>query len=139
MCIIIDSNKWTDFSNQTDDMKPVHKWLEKHGKLVYSDDPTIKKELRESQNKTLIEYLRAGKAVFISSEKVSTKVEEIQKSKYQLKSNDIHILGLAKASNVKVLCTKDKKLHHDFKKVIIKGSIYQDKDHQHLLTPDLCI
>ena len=35
MCMILDSNRWIDFSNQKEDMKPIHKWLEKqNGKLV---------------------------------------------------------------------------------------------------------
>ena len=137
MCMILDSNRWIDFSNQKEDMKPIHKWLEKqNGKLVYSNYEPIQKELNYLNN-NLKAYYAAGQALFIPSEEVEKKVEEI-KNKYQPKSNDIHILGLAKASNAKVLCTKDKKLHQDFKN-IIKGRIYQNKNHQHLLTSDLCV
>ena len=138
MCMILDSNRWIDFSNQKEDMKPIRKWLEKqNGKLVYSNYEPIQKELNYLKNNNLKAYYEAGKALFIPNEEVEKKVEEI-KNKYQLRSNDIHILGLAKASNAKVLCTKDRKLHQDFKD-IIRGKIYQNKKHQHLLTPDLCV
>ena len=138
MCMILDSNRWADFLNQKEDMKPIHKWLEKqNGKLVYSNYEPIQKELNRLPNNNLKIYYEAGKALFIPSEEVGKKVEEI-KNKYQLKSDDIHILGLAKASNAKVLCTKDQSLHKDFKN-IIKGRIYQNKGHQHLLTPDICV
>ena len=138
MCIVLDSNRWGDFVNQKEDMKPIHKWLEKqNGKLVYSDYEPIQRELNRLPNNNLREYYRAGKALFISGKKVKEKVREI-KNKYQLKSDDSHILGLAKAANAKVLCTKDKSLHQDFKN-IIRGKIYQNKNHQHLLTPGLCV
>ena len=64
-------------------------------------------------NNNLKVYYDAGKALLIPSEEVGKEVEEI-KNKYQLKSDDIHILGLAKASNAKVLCTKDKKITSRF-------------------------
>ena len=138
MCMILDANMWADFSNQEEDMEPIHKWLEKqNGKLVYSNYAPIQKELNRLNN-NLEELYRAGRALFIPGEKVDKKVEAIENSKYQLKSNDIHILGLVKASNAKVLCSKDKKLHKDFKS-IIGGSVYQKKGHKHLLTSDICV
>ena len=137
MCIILDANRWGDFSNQKEDMKPIHKWLEKqNGKLVYSDHSKIQQELNQLQKNNLVEYRRAGKALLVPGKQVEEKVKEIKKE-HELKSDDSHILGLAKASHATVLCTKDKKLHQDFKH-IIKGKIYQNKKHQHLLTPDLC-
>ena len=132
---------WGDFLSQKEDLRPIHRWLEEqNGKLVYSNYEPIRREFNGRPNNNLKEYHRAGRALLISSKEVEKKVKEIIKNKYQLKSKkkDIHILGLAKASNVKVLCSRDKGLHQDFKS-IIRGSIYQNKKHQHLLTPDLCL
>ena len=135
MCIIVDSNQWGDFLKYKEDMKPIHQWLEnQNGKLVYSNHETFKREINQ---KTFIEYSRAGKTKFFSSEKVNSEIEKIQ-NQYTLKSNDMHILGLAKASNTKVLCTHDKKLHEDFKNVI-HGRVYQNESHRHLLTKDICL
>ena len=132
MCMVLDASKLGDFLNKKKDMKPIHKWLEqKSGKLVYSNQEKVQKELRQLQ-----EYYRAGKALFIPKEKVEKEIIEIKK-KHVVKSNDSHMIGLAKASNAKVLCANDKKLCKDFKN-IIGGDIYQAGNYKHVLTTDLC-
>ena len=138
--MILDANQWNNFLNSKDkDMEPVHKWLEnKNGKLVYSTHKKIKEELDNvpKMKNRLNTYRQAGKAQLIDPKKVEEKINDIKRS-YELKSNDPHILGLAKASDTKILCSNDKKLHEDFKK-IINGNIYQNKSHQHLLNLDIC-
>ena len=137
MCMILDINMWPDFFNKKKNMQPVHKWLEKqNGKLVYSDHKLFQKELTQNQKTILEKYYQSGKARFISETQVEQTIAILQKNN-QFQSNDIHILGLAKADQVKVLCTKDKNLHADFKN-ILGGSIYQNAKHQHLLTKDTC-
>ena len=138
MCMILDNDTWGDFLKQKPDMQPIHKWLEqKNGKLIYSNHQGFQ-ELSEKYQQSLRDYHRAGKAHRVSGEEVEKEIREIKKKHDIEKSNDSHILGLAKASNVTVLCTKDKLLHKYFKK-IIGGSIYQNKNHQRLLTSDLCV
>ncbi len=118
-------------------MQPVHKWLKKkNGKLVYSDHESFQKELTQNQRKILERYYQSGNARFVPKKQVERIITDLRKNN-KLKSNDIHILGLAKAEQVKVLCTKDKNLHYDFK-YILGGSIYQNTRHQHLLTQDTC-
>jgi len=138
MCMILDNNTWGDFLKKKLDMQPIHNWLEqKSGKLVYSNHRGFQ-ELSKKYQRHLKEYSRAGKAHLVSLEKVEKAIKEIKKKHDIKKSNDPHILGLAKASNVTVLCTKDRILHNYFKN-IIGGNIYQNKNHKHLLTPDLCV
>ena len=108
---------------------------EQNGKLIYSDHERFK-ELSAIYLRSLQDYKRAGKARFASKEKVEREIKNIKKS-HDLISNDIHILGLAKAENIKILCSKDQSLHKDFKN-IIKGHVYQTQAHKHLLTNDLC-
>ena len=105
--------------------------------MVYSNHEGFQ-ELSTKYQQSLKEYRRAGKAHLVSSEKVEKEIREIKKEHNIEKSDDPHILGLAKASNVTVLCTKDRLLHKYFKK-IIGGNIYQNRSHQRLLTSDLCI
>ena len=136
MCLILDNNQWGDFLNKKPDMQPIHNWLDKqNGKLVYSNHQGFK-ELSPKYKKSLKGYKTAGKARLVPTEKVEEEVKKIKRS-HQIQSNDTHILGLAKAENIKVLCSKDKKLHDDFKN-IIDGHVYQTKDHKHLLVRDLC-
>ena len=80
--------------------------------------------------------MSAGKAKLFPSIKVEKAIEKIQKN-YTLKSDDPHILGLAKAANVKTLSSADRDLHKDFK-TIIGGDIYQTENHKGLLKADLC-
>ena len=138
MCMILDNDTWGDFLAQKPDMQPIHDWLkQKNGKLVYSNHQGFQ-ELSKKYQKSLSEYSRAGQAHLVPGEEVEKEIKEIEKEHNIKKSNDRHILGLAKAFNIKVLCTKDKRLHQKFK-AIIGGRIYQNKNHQHLLTADLCV
>jgi len=138
MCMILDNNTWGDFLKQNSDMQPIHNWLEqKNGKLIYSNHQGFQ-ELSKKYQRRLKEYRRAGKAHLVSLEKVEKAIKEIKKNHNIERSNDPHILGLAKASNVTVLCTKDRTLHKYFKNTI-GGNIYQNKNHKRLLTPDFCV
>lgn len=52
MCIILDTNAFSDYVNEKPYMQPVRRWLEggkgvrPKGKLVYSPTPVIEKEIR---------------------------------------------------------------------------------------------
>ncbi len=120
-------------------MLPVHKWMEKrNGKLIYSDHEPLQRELTQRQKKALERYNQSGKARFFPKEQVERTIISLRKNKdNRFKSNDIHILGLAKTAKAKILCSKDTDLHHDFKQ-ILNGNIYQNKKHEHLLTRDAC-
>ena len=141
--MILDAHKWADFFKNTEDMKPVHRWINKSGKIVYSNHQKIESEIKKSTGKKAMRYLeekrRAGKAKFISKEAVMTAKKDIEK--LTRKSNDIHILALARASKTKLLCSKDGGLHVDFTNkniIIVKGKVYQNKTHKHLLKLDAC-
>jgi hypothetical protein len=51
-------------------------------------------------------------------------------------SDDPHIIALARVSDVRLLCSRDRDLHQDFKdpKVLQpRGSVYQNRSHRHLI------
>lgn len=136
MCIIIDANevkKLLDVNN--DDMEQVRIWLSKSGKIVYSisGNSRQERELYRYFPHRFLEYSRANKLIRVNHSDVEEEIKNLPK----LKSNDPHIVALARLKNVKVLVSGDKKLHNDFKK-IAGGGVYQRKKHKHLLTPDLC-
>ncbi len=140
--MILDTNQWGNFLKSTEDMKPVHKWLNtktKGGKLVFSNHEPMEKELRKHREmqKYLFTMHGAGRAKRVPEEKVAQAMKEIQQSNNRLKSNDLHLLALAEAGDVKLLCSRDKKLHQDFKN-ILNGQVYQDASHSHLLQKDIC-
>ena len=141
MCMILDGNSCGDFVKYDDDMKPIHKWINQHdGQLIFSNQEKIQEEF--CSNSKMRQYLtervrRSSKKVkFINKDKVEQAMKKI-KNRYTLKSDDLHILGLAWASGSKLLCSRDQDLHNDFKK-IIGGSIYQNKKHKGLLKRNTC-
>ena len=136
MCLIIDVNKIDELLDaDNEDMEPVRAWLSKSGKIVYSisGNSSEERELYRSFPHKFREYSRANKLIRVNHNDVKNEIKNLPK----LKSNDPHIVALARLKNVKVLVSGDKKLHKDFKK-IAGGGVYQKKEHKHLLTPDLC-
>lgn len=140
MCIILDTNLYTDYVRKSPDMKPVRRWLEgtrkssRRGKLAYSPTPKFEAEIRKHPFKRkLTELSRAGLLKVIPV----PKVREAEMDLPPLKSDDPHIVALAIAGNVSVLVSNDKDLHEDFKQVA-RGKVYQNATHRHLLTADLC-
>lgn len=144
MCLIIDSNRFHVFFNERPDADttPIYRWLKtKNGKLVYTNFGKFSKEIKKSKNvqQTLNEYYRAGKAKLILKDAIEKEMRVLQGK--SLKSNDVHIIALALASNTTLLYTSDGKLQKDFKDPrlgIKKGRIYKNKKHEDLLKPDTC-
>lgn len=137
MCLILDANKYADFLNpQNQDMEPVRKWIgTSNGKLVYSPTEKMQSELsRHNKMKAQFDrYRETNKLKLIPSDKVRREMDGLR----HLQSDDPHIIALAHVAGVKLLVSGDTNLHYDFKQ-IIGGSIYQTKEHEHLLKRDLC-
>ena len=140
MCMILDANRCGDFISNNEDMKPIHRWIDKGvGRLIFSNQDRIKREFY-SNNKMkqyLIKRTRYQRTRFIEKNGVEQAMNDIRRN-HALRSDDLHILGLAVASGAKLLCTLDEKLEEDFKKIVKKGTIYKNKKHSHLLTDRIC-
>ena len=140
MCMILDSNMFGEFLKpKNEDMKPIYQWLNtKNGKIIYSNIPQLETEIQKSEKmiKKFQSLKESNQAKLIDKKDVNKSIKKIQR-KFSLQSNDSHIIALADASQTKLLCSKDKKLHEDFTS-IIKGNIYQKASHKHLLTNDIC-
>ena len=106
------------------------------GKLVYSPTAVIKREFHDHAQfgRKLKALLQAGRVKTVSSDLVN----EEEKTLGKIESDDPHILALAKASGVRVLVSRDKKLGVDFKGLTGERSIYKYAKHKRLLTNDLC-
>ncbi|MDM8549089.1 hypothetical protein QUF72_03380 [Desulfobacterales bacterium HSG2] len=83
-------------------------------------------------------YLRvlnqAGRAIRIPDESIYAEEKRI---KDMCRSDDPHIIALARVSGVRTLCSHDKTLHKDFKNRELisdpRGSVYQNPEHMALL------
>ena len=121
-------------------MRPVRTWLKKeNAKIAHSSTEKLKSELEHSSRMVneFIALRRENKLKVISSEDVDNKENELNDLKKEIKSNDLHILALALAGNVKVLVSLDENLGDDFKNHC-NGKIYKYRDHEHLLNNCKC-
>ena len=79
---------------------------------------------------------QAGRAIKVDNEKINKEEKNVVKMKL-CRSNDIHVIALARVSNVRLLCTNDDNLIADFKNTKLisspKGKIYKSQEHKSLL------
>ena len=143
MCIIIDTNQMPAFlkNPSSEDMEPIHTWLSKRGgSFVYTTYGKYGEELKTVKDMLSV-YVRNGHAHLVDKRKIIPEENKLQTIKIH-KSNDIHILALARASGARLLYTSDQNLIDDFKKKEIidkpRGKIYSGSEHKRLLRADLC-
>ena len=138
MCIIIDANFASKiFSNpKHEDSIPVLTWLLKEGVVVYGGK--LGQELFQvgMARRSILELRRSGRAFQIDNEQVDNE-EQVVVQMGVCKSDDPHIIALARVSGARTLCSADGDLHEDFKKKQLidkpRGCIYQNCEHIALL------
>ena len=143
MCIILDANCYSKYLDLSDeDMHPIRTWLEsknENAKLAYSPTKELISEL--SNYPKMIEPFsalqRQNKIKIVNLRDINQEKNALRKNKSNLKSNDLHIIALALAGNVKVLASMDEKLGRDFK-TLCNGKIYKNSKHKHLLYKCKC-
>ena len=139
MCLIIDANVAARvFAGPCDaDFSPIWDWIEdRDGKLVFGGRHA--EELRRvgHVSRRLKELWRAGRALRVPTERIDQEEQQV-KAIDGRKSDDPHVLALARASGARVLCTDDADLQADFKNLNMvprpKGKIYKNRGHRALL------
>lgn len=144
MCIIVDANVMATFlaEPQNEVVVPIRNWLENRGgRVVYSTGGKFSNELSYHQRKILQSFVQAGLANVIDYSNFSDDQRLLESSEF-LKSDDPHILALARYTGARVLYTNDHNLQDDFrnKRVIDspRGKIYKDQRQSKLLTKNSC-
>ena len=108
-----------------------------HVCLVYGGQLLEEYQRNHKVWRLLLQLDRAGKAKLVSNEKIDDELSTVR-SLGVCRSNDVHIIALARAANVRLLCSNDNTLWDDFrdKRLIDKprGKIYlRDSEHRDLL------
>ncbi len=143
MCIIVDTNQLSEFLSKpaSEDAAPIRHWLKGRGLLVYSTGGKFAKELSTRSKIRLKGYVDAGRAKLIPAMKFRDDEISLRKDS-SVRSNDHHVLALARHSGARVLYTSDKNLMDDFtnKKLIDnpRGKVYRSRKHFKLLTRSTC-
>lgn len=140
MCIIIDANVANEFATGSENATPVLVRLTK-GKLKLVAGGKLKVEWQRTKLGRLYQQLLLSGTLVEYSERQTEEALATIRSE-DLRSDDPHVLALARASGARILFSRDERLHDDFKNRRIlpgeKGKIYQCKDHVHVLDEGAC-
>ena len=138
MCMIVDANVLGMFLRQSKnpDTAPIHEWLQRGwGSIVYSTGGRFETDIDARNRERLAGLVRAGRAKLAPWERVAPHESEFR----NIRSDDPHILALARAAGVRLLYTRDGRLRRDFRdENLIGGTIYRDRRDTRLLTEDAC-
>ena len=141
MCIIVDTNKLGGFLGEppASESEPIHRWLDKGwGRIVYSTGGKFQTELQPAAQRKLLTYAQRGDARLIPG--IDREVQALQKQG-GLKSDDPHIIALARVSGARLLYTADAALIADFKNSALikpRGKVYSGPHNKKLLTQRAC-
>jgi hypothetical protein len=139
MCLIVDACLASLALADTPepDFVPLLNWLFKGaGCLVIGGHLTAELARVSSARRRVLVLERAGRARRIEDSSVQ-KEEQAVDATGHCRSNDRHVVALARVSGARVLCTGDGDLHQDFKNPELisnpRGKVYQQASHAHLL------
>ena len=144
MCMIVDANRLGRFlaDPPDEDVAPLRNWIESgKGRMVYSTGGQFAKETGGKARQRLGEYYRAGRARLISHDDFA-EIEQDLRGDHRLRSDDPHILALARASGARLLFSGDPDLIKDFKSPQIinspRGKVYSGVGNAGLLRLSHC-
>ena len=144
MCIIVDANKLGAFlaDPADEDSRPIRRWLDRGaGSLVYSTGGRFAQEIRGRVRAKLADYVRAGRAKLVPESRFADDERSLE-ARADLRSDDPHVLALARAAGVRLLYTGDRNLILDFRnKNFIdrpRGKVYSGARNAGLLTGSVC-
>ncbi|MDD9962408.1 MAG: hypothetical protein OXU70_09995 [Gammaproteobacteria bacterium] len=142
--MIVDANRLGRFlaDPPDEDVAPVRNWIESgKGRMVYSTCGQFANEIGGKARQRLGEYYRAGRARLISHEDFA-EIEQGLRNDQRLRSDDPHILALARASGARLLFSGDHKLIQDFTSPQIinkpRGKVYSGAGNADLLKRSHC-
>lgn len=143
VCLIVDTCVAHLILTRTDDLefKPVHDaifGMRRRTTLVYGGKLAREYEGNKAVRRVVLTLDRSGRARKESDEKVDAETKRLERQKL-CRSNDQHIIALARVGAVRLLCTHDKNsgLMADFKRKSLldnpRGSVYTRNTQRHLI------
>ena len=139
--MIIDANRLGLFLADPvhPDAAPVRRWLDKQGgRIVYSTGGSFAKEVVGRARTKLLAYSRAGKAVYVPANHFEVDADALAP---HIRSDDPHVLALARVTGARLLYTGDGALIDDFKDrrlIQPRGRVYSRAANARLLTSSTC-
>lgn len=121
MCVraIIDADALSAMTHDRFDyFEGLREWFRRRdGRLIWTNESEFERQLtkRKGWKRLAKEYRRANLLVFVEASRVEDAKRKISEVSLQSREEDVHLLALALAADVAVLCTDDKGLKADFK------------------------
>ena len=144
MCMIVDANRLGRLlaDPPDEDVAPVRDWIESgKGRIVYSTGGQFAQEIGGKARRKFQEYARAGRAKLVPHDDF-VETERSLRDDQRLRSDDPHILALARASGARLLFTGDGDLIKDFTSPQIinrpRGKVYSSARNANLLRRSRC-
>lgn len=142
MCMIVDVNVASKvfFLPEDPDFCEVHESLftgkMPNAKIVFGGHLGVEYSQSGKIRKMVLQLAAAGKAMRIDDHAVNNEQVQIANSGL-CRSDDPHIIALARVSAVRLLCSHDRNLHSDFTNHLLlsnpRGKVYQNRSHTNLL------
>jgi predicted nucleic acid-binding protein len=139
MCVIIDANVASRVFAVPceDDFAPLWDWIgRRNGRLVFGGENATELGRLTKVRARVREMWRAGQALEVGRTYVDAEMRTVARLAI-CRSNDPHVIALARASGARILCTNDQDLESDFKNLALvprpKGKIYKNASHERLL------
>lgn len=139
MCMIIDVNVAIKvFLPNDPDFSEVHESLHKmpNSQIVFGGHLGVEYGRSPKIRRLVLGLARAGKAKRVDDDAVNKVATEVANTGL-CRSDDPHIIALAKVSTVRLLCSHDRDLHADFTNHLLlskpRGKVYQNRSHGDLL------
>lgn len=145
MCLIIDTSKIALFLADPwgAPHRPIARWLSAgNGSVAIGGPLRVELERVGEARRQIREWIRAGRAAVVSDEAVSAEATVVAATG-RCRSNDVHVIALARVSGARVLYTGDRLLATDFKdRRILTGPAGQvfrtETDSRHLRHTRAC-
>lgn len=139
MCIIVDANlaALVFCTPPNNNFLPIIEWLlspRENGRLVVGGQLAHELDKVNAARRLVKSLQQAGRARLIPETSTQEEGEHVCDT---CESNDPHVIALARLSGARILCSRDIKLHRDFRNEALvsnpRGHIYQSARHSHLL------
>lgn len=144
MCILLDASIAALLVQRPpcEDAAAVITWLKtRGGQLVYGGLNSEELFRIRAVRRWVGELDRAGRAMWVSPRHINKELRTVDKL-LACKSDDAHVIALARASGVRLLYSHDNDLHYDFTNSKLlsrpKGKVYQNVRHKRLLSHKDC-
>lgn len=134
--MIIDANVAHEFGRTISaEAQAIFEWLTNEGGTIAAGG-RVKRELVQTRFRRIYHALLLAGRLYQYDDREVDRAEAHAISQGNLRSDDPHVIGLARISSCRLLFSRDQELHADFCNPQIlrpRGRVYQDKSHVHLL------